>query len=291
MTAPSPWVEYTWQGQDGWLWQGAFFIPADYDPTTGTAVIFLAPPGGRGSIPPPVAGAPGLPSPPRNVTVNQVAPGGTIPAPVVNIVDPGGPGVAATWDLTFWVYEGATGPAATVALLAAVDLSGASTAQAGDYLVYEPGGNGVLPYMTFGPPLVGGWYYPATINSTTSANGPQRTLCSVNIPAQRVACTLTPEGGTIISPTGPNQQTNLVARLNATSGSDIGVAVGLGGASPEKMTLWPGNPPGSPAGYGVVAANAGATVFLQAEQQSGTDSFTTSAASTRFRVKVDPVVS
>jgi hypothetical protein len=289
VTAPSPWVNYTWNGVDGWLWQGAFFIPKDVDPTTGTAVIFLAPPGGRGSIPGPAAGAGGAPSPPRNVTVNQVAPGGTIPQPVVTIIDPGGPGQPCVWDLTFWVYSGAAGPPVTVALLAAVDLTGHTTAQSGDYLVYEPGGSGVLPYMTFEPALNGGKFWPSVINSTTSANGPQRTLAQISIASRRFDTVAKVSGGALVVGTGPNVQVNLVARLNSPTGIDIGLGVGLAGQNPPPISLWDGPPPGSPSNHGLIPAGTAATIFLQAEQQSGTDSFSTSATTTRFSAVLERI--
>jgi hypothetical protein len=285
MTAPSPWVEYTWEGIDGWLWQGMIFSPADNDPSgSGTTVLFLAPPGGRGSIPPPAQGPPGAPSPPRNVFVNQVAPGGTIPSPQVDVVDP----ATGVWDLTFWVNSGADGPTASVALLAAVDLSGATGAQLGDFLVYETGSG--IPEMTFNPALAGGKFYPTTVNSTTSGNGPQRTLAQVAVPAQRFAWTPKVSGGAVVVGTGANVQVNLVARLNSTTGDDVGLGIGVAGQYPPPITLWDGGPAGSsPTTYGIVAAGSGATIFLQAEQQSGTDSFTTSASTTRFCVEMNRI--
>jgi hypothetical protein len=219
------------------------------------------------------------------VFVNQVAPGGTIPNPVVDVVDK----ATGTWDLTFWVYSGATGPTASVALLAAVDLSGSTSAQSGDFLVYEPGGSGVLPFMTFEPALAGGKFYPSVVNSTTSANGAQRTLAQVSVPPQRFAWTPRVSGGAVVVGTGANVQVNLVARLNSTTGVDVGLGVGVAGQYPPPISLWDGGPAGSASGYGVVSAGNGAVVFLQAEQQSGTDSFTTASSTTRFCVEMNRV--
>src|SRR6185312_17245739 len=89
------------------VWDGEVHITNFTDPDTGVVTLTLTPAGGIGSLPALVDGTPGVPSPPRNVTVNEVAAGTTLPAPVVTIVDPGGAGTAAIWDLTFSVHAGA----------------------------------------------------------------------------------------------------------------------------------------------------------------------------------------
>jgi hypothetical protein len=295
------WTNYTWGGLDGWLWSGQIFIPKNYDPSTGGAAIFLAPSQGRASIPPPAQGDPGVPAnAPRNVITNEVAPSVSLPAPTVTIVTPASGSTPAVWDLTFSVHRGNDGSAAAHSLVGSntpTDLVG--TPLAG----YEPlyvadtglalgGSASGIPGVIWTAPKVGGVYWPATIASTTSADGDPRTLCnSTAIPAYPFAWRPRVSGQTVTTGTGTDVRVDLIARVNnATSGDIVGRGFGQAGQTPPTLVLVSGPPAGSASSFGRIAANAGpTTIYLRAERQSGANSFSTSAATTSFQVEVIPL--
>lgn len=136
---------------------------------------------------------------------------------------------------------------------------------------------------------VGDRYVPATISNTPSGN-PAYTLCPVGIPAQDFDWRPHVEGQTIVTGSGSNVRVDVIARLNdATSGNIVGRGFGVSGAGPATVALSSGPPPGSADSYDKVSAGAAATVYLRAERQSGTDTFTTSGSTTTFSVEVRPV--
>lgn len=174
---------------------------------------------------------------------------------------------------------GLTGPQATI--LGASDISGTPTAK--QVIIVNDTATGV----TFATQKVGDWYIPASIANTPSGN-PGYTLCPVAIPAQNFDWRPTCEGMTIVTGTGTSVVTDLLARLNnATSGNIVARCFGL--TSTERLILSSGPAPGSADGYDRVSAGVAATLYLRAERQSGTDTFTTSGTTSRFRVKVDPI--
>jgi hypothetical protein len=98
------------------------------------------------------------------------------------------------------------------------------------------------------------------------------------------------EAQTIVTATGANCAVDLVARLNGeTGGNDIGRCFGLGGTK-DRLIIGGGYPAGSADGWDKVSAGAGCTVHLRTEQQSGSDTYSTSSTTTRFVVKVRPVL-
>lgn len=247
------WTEYDWEGQEGYLWDGKLFISEDYNPETGVAIAFFAPPGGRAAIPAMAAGATGATGP-------AGATGSTGPA-------------------------GATG--ATGSLLGAPDVVGSPLAGYG--ITYSAtAGAGSTPAGVWTAPGVGGVYWPSSIASTTSADGAQRTLTSVTIPSfpfdSRVDCF----GQSILTGTGPDCSVDLIARLsNATSGDIVARKYGLPLTEQRDLTLIPGPAAGAATSLGKITANSGTlTVYLRAERQTGADSFSTSSATTSFYVKV-----
>jgi hypothetical protein len=135
---------------------------------------------------------------------------------------------------------------------------------------------------------VGDSYYPASIASTPSGN-PAYTLCSIGVAAQAFDWRPQVAGYTIITGTGTNVTVDLIARLNdAAAGNIVGRCPGV--TSTERLILSEaGAPPGSADSYDKVAAGAAVTIYLRAERQTGTDTFTTSNTTTRFKVKVNPV--
>lgn len=139
-------------------------------------------------------------------------------------------------------------------------------------------------------PKIGGRHLPVTISNTAAGNA-KSTLAAVAIPQGTYSFDYRIEvsGQTIVTGTGDNVSVNLVARLNDENGGNIlGIGFGVGGVV-DRLVLSDGPPANSPNSWDVVAAGDGATVYLRCEQQEGSDTFTTSADTTWFKVKVVPV--
>lgn len=134
---------------------------------------------------------------------------------------------------------------------------------------------------------VGDWWLPASLNNTAPGNSTS-TLGVVSIDPQDTDWRPQVEAQTTVAPTGSNVRVDLIARLNGeTDGTDVGRGFGISGAN-ERISICSGPPPGSAADYDLVPAGQSATVHLRVERQSGSDTFTTSATTTRYRVKVCP---
>lgn len=293
-----PWVEATRDGIEGWEWTGKLFISKDYNPETGVAIAFFAPPGGRAAVPAMVQGDPGLPITIRNVITTEIEHDDPDPASMTfSLITPGSATVQPVYDVLFTVRKGTPGDPAAFNFLDADDLVGSPLAGYVPTYVVDTGlaiGEAAtgLPGIVWSAPKVGDTYLPASIASTTSVNGAQRTLCpSQSIPAQTFAWRPRVAGQCIITGTGADVRVDLIARVNdASSGDIVGRAFGQSGITPPTHVLSAARPPGSPSDYGRIEAGEGPTVvYLRAERQSGADSFNTTGSTTSFEVKVEPL--
>ena len=164
----------------------------------------------------------------------------------------------------------------------ASDLVG--TPVAGKLIAVNAGANGAV-YVS---EKVGDWYIPATGAVVNAPSGnPGFTIATVAIPAQPNDWRPTAQASTIVTGTGSSLIADLVARLNSSSGNEVGRCFGM--AATERLQLTPGPPAGSPDTWDRIAAGVAANVLVRVERQSGTDTFTTSASTTRVRVKADPI--
>lgn len=139
---------------------------------------------------------------------------------------------------------------------------------------------------------VGDRYIPGSINNTSTGN-PLSTLCSVAVPAQDFDWRPHVEGQCVITGTSTDVKADLIARLdNETSGNIVGRAFagGTGGINPPTHILSAGPPAGSADGYDKVLTGNAATIYLRAERQSGTGTFSTSNVTTSFSVRVCPIL-
>lgn len=137
---------------------------------------------------------------------------------------------------------------------------------------------------------IGGRHLPVTVVNTPAGNS-KYTIATAAIPqgTYDFAYRIEVSGQTLITGTGDNVSVNLVARLNDEQGGNIlGIGFGIGGVN-DRLVLSDGPPPNSPDSWDVVPAGAGATVYLRVEQQDGSDTFTTSADTTWFKIKAVPV--
>lgn len=150
--------------------------------------------------------------------------------------------------------------------------------------------NSTLDGFEYQYQLVGDRYVPASIANTPSGNSAY-TLCSVAVPAQNFDWRPEVAGQCIVTGTGADVRVDLIARLNnATSGNEVGRAFGQVGINPPTHVLSSGPPTNAGDADDKVAAGAAAVIYLRAERQTGANTFTTSGTTTRFTVRVRPIL-
>lgn len=256
-----------------------FRIPLDFDPSSNMFIAVAAPTGGLGNFPALVQGDPG-PAPTIDSTINLTTLAYEDTTPDSAVWTETSPD---TYQLTLTIHNGPSGSPGSQTILDAVDLEGNPVT--GATIVVNAAADG----FEFQTPLVGDRYIAATINSTPSGNAGY-TLCSVGVPAQNFDWRPEVSGQCIVSPTIADTQVNLIARLNnASAGNIVGQGFSLAGLTPPPIVLSAGPPAGSADGYDRVSAGNSATLYLRAERQTGTGTFTTSATTTSFCVRVCPI--
>lgn len=257
-----------------------FRIPLDWDPSSNMFFAVSYPDGGIGNFTALAKGDTGdVPTLNLPITLTELDPADTTPASAsFTEVSPD------TYTMSLALHRGAKGDDGDTVLLP-TDYGTSGQYQAGDYLVV----NSALSAFSFTPQRVGDRYVPATIVATPSGN-PAYTLCSVAIPPQRFSYRPLVEGFCEITGTNADVKVDLVARLdNATAGNIIGKAVQRAGQYPATHTLSSTPPAGSASGYDLVPPNTSAVIYLRAERVSGGGTFTTSATTTGFSVRVLPI--
>lgn len=258
-----------------------FRIPMDWDPTSSMFIAVAAPDGGLGSFPGLVKGDPGDP-PLIETAINFTALAYDDPTP-----DSASWSKLAdnTYKLNLALHKGEKGDAASFDLADADDLTG--TLIAGRVIAVNGAADG-YEHVT---QKAGDEYWPALINNTPTGNSAY-TLCQVSIPPQPWAWRPQVSGWCVITGTGSDVQVDLVARLDdQASGKILGRGRGKIGQNTDgsSTVLVSGPPAGSPGDHNRVAAGAAATVFLRAERQSGSETFTTVGSATGFSVRVCPI--
>lgn len=269
-----------------YLWTGEVRIPKTFDPTTKAAVIMLGPPGGIAQIPALVQGDPGVPAT-IDTTINFSAlehDDPTADSASFTTISAGSATVSPVYRLNLALHKGAPGASGSSTILGATDLTGTDV---DGYIIAKAYGSEEAEWVA---QKVGDQYWPAAISNTTDADGQNRTLCQVSIPAQPFDWRPRVFGQTIVSGTA-NTRVDLLARVNnAVSGDIVGRGFGQVGASPPPNVLVSGVPAGSGSTVGKVSAGAAAVLFLRCEQQAATtDAYTTSASTTSFMVEVAPI--
>lgn len=258
-----------------------FRIPLDWDPSSNVFIAVAAPDGGLGSFPGLVRGDTG-PAPDIDTAINFTP----LPAGDPTPDSASWTKISATmYKLNLALHQGAKGDAASFNLADADDLTG--TIAAGKTIVVKATGTG----FEYAAQKVGDEFWPALINNTPTGNSAY-TLCQVSIPAQPVAWRPQVSGWCVITGTGSDVQVDLVARLNDQgAGKVLGRGRGRIGRNDDGFPtiLSSGPPSGSPADHNKIAAGAAATIFLRAERQSGSQTFSTIGSATEFSVRVCPV--
>ena len=273
-----------------YTWTGTVTFSGTVDPrTTNTATLTLTPGEGQTTLPAVINGTPGLPPIFRNITVNQVAAGTTPTAPVWTLVDPGGAGVASTYDLTISVNSGAAGAAGTNASISSAgDLEG--TPADGTTLYYVGADSKwkvSVPKVPTGPYIC----LPANFNANYSGAGGATTAATIGIPAQPYAYRPWASAQLLCGGTGNTRVDLVVRKGDPVTGDQIAYGLGQGGVGPFPVTAGPGYGAGITAGstYGLVPAGTAATFYLVAAQVNTTnDTWSTISSNARFEILAVP---
>ena len=264
-------------GIDMWEIETARFrVPAEWVPGS-NMFIAVAAPTGQGSFPATVQGDPGdTPVIVPEVDLTVLEHDDATPASSLWVETS-----PDTYQEQRVIHKGVPGDDGVMVL----DVEDYGTPVAGRVLALNATADG-FEYLT---PKVGDKYWPASIVNTPSGQLGY-TLCSVAISGQPFDWRPVVEGQTIVTGTGADVRVDILARLNdATSGNIVGRGFGIPGAGPDRLVLSDGPPAGSANNFDKVLAGADAVIYLRCERQTGTDTFTTLAATTTFSVRVAPV--
>jgi hypothetical protein len=268
-----------------YIFDGQVLMPIS--PETGAPVLYLRPNGGVGQAIPAVAqGDPGKHAE-LDTTINYTELAYNDPTAAsasFTTITPPTDSTPGVYRLNVALHAGSPGADGTTTL---------TTGSVTGTPVYKkiPQINSAGTGFEYTTQKVGGRHYPASINNTGTGNS-NSTLAVVSITAgtydfdYRVEV----EAQTIVTGTGANVSVDLVARLNGeTSGNDIGRCFGTGGTK-DRLIIAGGYAAGNADGWDKITAGSGCTVHLRTEQVSGSDTYTTSNTTTRFVVKVRPVL-
>ena len=282
------WFETTDSAGQKWLMIGLaqLRIPLPYDPSQGVFIAVAPPIGVVANWPALAKGDPGFPiSFEDDVDLTILEYGDPTPdAASITEVSPATDVAGPTYRLSLILHKGPTGDDGTAVIDPSDYATDDNPATPGKILVVNADASGFI----YASQKVGDTYYPASLNSTASGNA-NSTLGVVVIPGQPGDWRPEPDAQTIVTPTGSNVRVDVIARLNGeTNGNDVGRGFGISGAT-ERINITAGPPPGSADSYNRVAAGTSATVHLRVERQSGSDTFITSASTTRYGVKVNPI--
>lgn len=258
-----------------------FRIPMDWDPSSSMFIAVAAPDGGLGSFPGLVQGDPG-PAPVIDTAINFTALASGDPTPDSASWTALG---SNTYKLNLALHQGPQGDTSSFNLSDADDVSG--TPVTGDIIVVNETANG-YEYLA---QKAGDEYWPALIQNTPTGNSAY-TLCQVSIPPQPWAYRPQVSGWCVVTGTGADVRVDLIARLDdQAAGKVLGRGRGAIGQNTagSPTVLVSGPPSGSPADYNKIEAGEAATIFLRAERQAGSNTFSTVGSATQFSVRVCPV--
>lgn len=290
MTTPAGWP--SWMSTDGnsiTMTGVTVTFSNAFDPTTGVATLTITPSGGLSTLPALMDGQSGPPPTLQVGTVTTLAAGSQATATLTQL-SPGGPGQASVYQVNFGIPAGAAG--ASGGIFGNIQ-GGQGGLFAGALLVWDAIQNLFVPTapVPATKPAQPVTFFASSINSTSGSSVGPRTLASISIPAQAFAYIPQPTASCVVTGT-VNTQVNLQSFIGTATGNQVGVGYGVAGVATQTLSLVPGIPAGSGAGYGKVAANTSATIILCAtEVASTTDSWSTAAATTSFQVTAQPVQS
>lgn len=273
------WNTTTIDGKDYLVIDTAQFrVPLDWDASSQMFIAVAAPTGGLGSFPALVKGDKG--DTPTLAGVDFTALEAEDPTPDSATWTEVSPG---TYTLSLLLHKGPQG------------IPGDTTVTPSDFGTPVarriPVVSDDLATFSLAPQLAGDRYIPGGISAAPSGN-PNYTLATVSVPAQPFDWRPLCEGQSVITMTYWYTTVDLVARLNNETSGPV-VARGFSyqpmGVLDRCPILSAAPPAGASNTYDKVSAGYAATLYLRAERQTGTGTFTTSASTTNFCVRVQPI--
>jgi hypothetical protein len=258
---------------------GTVHFPAGSNIASGAGVVVFGPNGAVASFPAIFKGDPGD-APTVTWTMSQVAYGSSLPStnPVV-VFTPASGLTPPNYDLTFYVNAGSPGASAANTLISPQpsDLDGSP---ADGYLI---GYSSSLSEAQWQPIPVGNYYFDGSISATSSNTNAVKNLSSIAIASQPFDWW--PEISAATNVIGASDtRVDLVARIGSTSGTICGYGYGQAGSSPPPVSA---GPYGLAVGAGtIISAGSGATIYLNAENQTSSANPWNTTSSSFFQVKV-----
>lgn len=138
------------------------------------------------------------------------------------------------------------------------------------------------------PQKVSSQHWPATVNNVPAATPTNYTVAIVPIAAAPYDRYAIPFGTIqVAASSGTNLRVDLVARLDADDGPDIGRDYGRAGAS-DKLTLVGFPPAGTTSSATKILANQSANIYICTEKQSGSVGYSSVAGTGRYGVTTVP---
>lgn len=271
-----PYPTVTSNGKE--YWQIPCLVARESDPDNGVYVYFAKPLGG-------VSGIPGLIKGDRGKhTEFQAGPQDFTPlawddptAASLSVVEitPGSDTVSQVVQISAALHEGQPGEDGNTVL----DPDDFDDGVAGQVITLNDAADG----FELQTPWVGGMHWPATITEA-SAQSAGVTLSTITVASNTYLSDWRPRinAGTVITGSTNDVIVDLVIRLNAADGPIIGRGYGINGTS-DKIIVISGPDAGAAATINKVTAGAAATIYLRAEKQSGTATYSTGR--TRFSIE------
>lgn len=268
--AEEVWPRVTFGGKEFWQVESTTLI--EVDPAGQTYFLVGTPQGGVGNVGPLVKGDPGKHTEFQTVIdFTPLAHDDPTPssASVVEVV-PGDDNTSQVVKLALALHEGEPGQDGTTS----IDLDAlGGTVAAGRPLVVNAAADGIDAVA----PWVGGMHWPASLSNAPGGTSSTFTIGTITVAAGTYLRDWRPliAAGCHVTGSSADLRVDLVARLGASNGPEIGRCSGLVGAA-DRLVLISGPEAGAADSVNRVAAGAAATIYLVAEKQSGTATFATS---------------
>lgn len=262
------------------MYSGPVYFPAGTDLNTQVGMVVFGPNGASASFPAIQAGAAGQSIVIDSATATALA---STASPTVEFtqVSPGSSGVAAHYTVALGIPAGTPGASSAFALASATDLSG--TAAVGQVPMVSSIGPTEFTLTT---PHAASWQSAGPFSATASNVNTIKNLGSLAVSGKLFGWWIEVYAQALIIG-AVDTQVNLVARLGGSTDAFpiISYALGQAGASPAPTLLIP---QGLSSGTGIVAPSTGATIFLNAENQTASANPWSVATGATLGVKVCP---
>lgn len=267
--AVEPWPTVTIDGADYWEVDVKARVAKESDPDQEVLILVATPQGGVASVGPLVKGDPGKHAEiDPAITLTELAwDDPTAASASWTTITPPTDSTPGVYKLTASLHGGQPGEDGNTVL----DPADFDDGVAGQVITLNTGATA----FELQTPKVGGMHWPATV-SEASTQSAGVTLATITVASNTYLFDWRPHinASTVITGSTSDVIVDLVARLNAADGPIIGRGYGINGTS-DKIALTSGPDAGAAADINKVTAGAAATIYLRAEKQSGTATYST----------------